>query len=54
VSMSRKSCSFVFYMELIDTKLWMAKEAATLNGGLKSRTVDGKIRRGIQKQCKHV
>ncbi len=32
--MGKKSCSFVYYVELIDTKLWMVKEAVTLNGGL--------------------
>jgi hypothetical protein len=52
VSMGRKSCLFVYYVELIGTKLWMAKEATTLNGGLESRTMEGKIRRRIRKQCK--
>jgi hypothetical protein len=32
----------------------MVEEAATLNGGLESRTVEGKIKRRIRKQCKHV
>jgi len=32
--MGRKSCLFVYYVEIINTKLWMAKEVATLNGGL--------------------
>jgi hypothetical protein len=33
--MGRKSCLFVnYYVELINTKLWMAEEAVTLNGGL--------------------
>jgi len=27
----------------------MAEKGAALNGGLKSRTMEGKIRRGIQK-----
>jgi hypothetical protein len=40
-------------MELIDTKLWMAKEATTLNGGLEIKTLkvglEGRIRRGIRK-----
>jgi hypothetical protein len=45
--MGKKSCLFVYYVELLDTKLWMAEEGATLNGGLKTRTVQGKIRRKI-------
>jgi hypothetical protein len=32
----------------------MAKEAATLNGSLENRIVEGKIKRRIRKQCKHV
>ncbi len=52
VNMGRKSCLFVYYVELIDTKLWMAKEVMKLNGGLENKTVEGKIRRGIYKQCK--
>jgi len=47
VRMGKKSCLFVYYVELLDTKLWMAEEGATLNGGLKTRTVQGKIRRKI-------
>jgi len=52
VSMGRKSCLFVYYVELINTKLWMVEEVAALNGGLKNRTMEGRIRRGIRKQCK--
>jgi hypothetical protein len=47
VSMGRKSCLFVYYVEFIDTKLWMVEEVAALNGGLKNRIVESKIRRGI-------
>jgi hypothetical protein len=54
VSMGRRSCLFVYYVEMIGTKLWMAKEAIALNGVLESRTVKGKIRRKIRKQCKQV
>jgi len=54
VRMGRKSCLFVYYVELIGTKLWMVEEGVTLNGGLKSTTVEGRIRRRIQKQCTHV
>jgi hypothetical protein len=45
VSMGRKFCLFVYYEEQIGTKLSMVEEAATLNGGLHSRTVEGTIRR---------
>ncbi len=47
MSMGRKSCLFVYYVEFIDTKLWMVEEVAALNGGLKNRIVESKIRRGI-------
>jgi hypothetical protein len=30
----------------------MAEEAMALNGGLENRTMEGKIRRRIRKQCK--
>ncbi len=45
--MGKKSCLFVYYVKLIGIELWMAKEVVTLNGGLESRTVEGKIRRII-------
>jgi len=47
VSMGRKSCLFLYYVELIDTKLWMVEEAMTLNEGLENRTVESRIGRGI-------
>jgi hypothetical protein len=47
--MGRKLCLFVYYVEQIDNKLWMAKEAGTLNGGMESRMVEGMIRRRIRK-----
>jgi hypothetical protein len=47
VNMGRKSCLFVYYVELINIKLWMVEEVTTLNGGLESRTVEGMVRRGI-------
>jgi hypothetical protein len=50
VRMGRKFCLFVYYVKLIDTKLWMAEEGA--NRCLEIWTMEGKIRRGIQKQCK--
>jgi hypothetical protein len=30
----------------------MVEEATTLNGGLESKMMEGKIRRKIQKQCR--
>ncbi len=50
--MGRKSCLFMYYVELIDTKLWMDEEAMTLNGSIESKLVEGRIKRGIQKQCR--
>ncbi len=47
VSMGKKSCLFVYYVELIDIELWMVEEVATLNDGLESRMVERKIRRRI-------
>jgi hypothetical protein len=38
---------FVYYVELIGTKLWMVEEGAALNGSLESKMVEGKIRRRI-------
>jgi hypothetical protein len=52
VNMGRKSCLFMYYVELIDTKLWMDEEAMTLNGSIESKLVEGRIKRGIQKQCR--
>ncbi len=52
VNMGRKSCLFMYYVELIDIKLWMDEEAMALNGGIKSRMVEGRIKKGIQKQCR--
>jgi len=54
VRMGRESCLFMYYVELIDTELWMAEEGVALNGGLESWTVEGKIRRGIRKQCRQI
>jgi hypothetical protein len=51
VSMGRKLCLFVYYVEQINHKQWMAKEVATLNGRMESRTVESKIKKRIQKQC---
>ncbi len=40
VRMGRKFCLFMYYVELIGTKLWMAKEGVTLNGGFTTRRCD--------------
>jgi hypothetical protein len=44
-NMGRKSCLFVYYVKLIDTKLWKGEEVATLNEGLESRMLEGRIKR---------
>jgi hypothetical protein len=49
VSLGRKFCLFVYYVEQINNKQWMAKKIAALNGGMQSRMVEGKIRK-IQEQ----
>jgi hypothetical protein len=54
VKMGRKFCLFLYYVELIGIELWMVEEGAALSGGLEIWTVEGMIRRGIQKQCKQV
>jgi hypothetical protein len=35
--MGRKLCLFVYYVEQIDNKQWMAEEVAIINGGMESR-----------------
>jgi hypothetical protein len=47
VSMGRKSCLFVCYGGQICTELWMVEGVAALNGGLRSRTVESKIKSRI-------
>ncbi len=54
VRMGMKSCLFMYYVELIGIELWMAEEGVALNGGLESKMVEGKIRRGIRKQYRQV
>jgi hypothetical protein len=54
VKMGRKFCLFVHYVKLISTKVWMAEEGAPLNGGLEIWTVEGRIRKGIWKQCRQI
>jgi hypothetical protein len=45
VRMGRRICLFMYYVELIGTKLWIAKEGATLKEGLEFWMVEGRIRR---------
>jgi hypothetical protein len=47
VRMGRKFCLFVYYVELISTKLWMDEKGVTLNGGLEIWTMEDMIKRGI-------
>jgi hypothetical protein len=47
VNMGRKLCLFVYYVEQINNKQWIAKEVAALNGGMESRTVENMLRRRI-------
>jgi hypothetical protein len=52
VNMGRKLCLFVYYVEQIDNKQWMAKEVATLNGGMENKMLEGRIKRGFEKMVK--
>ncbi len=45
VRLGRKLCLFVYYVEQINNKQWMAKEATTFNGGVESRTMRDNIRK---------
>jgi len=54
VSMGRKLCLFMYYVEQIDNKQWMPNEAMTLNGGMESKMLEGRIRRGFEKMVKQV
>ncbi len=46
VEMGRKICLFVYYVKFIGAKLRMAREGATLKGGLEHWMVEGRIKRG--------
>jgi hypothetical protein len=48
VSMGRKLCLFVYYVELINNKQWMVEESVTLNGAMEGQMVEGSVRRRIQ------
>jgi hypothetical protein len=37
----------MYYVKQIDNKQWMVKEVATLNEGMESKMVKGKIKRKI-------
>ncbi len=47
MKLGRKLCLFVYYVEHIKNKQWMAKEAATFNGGVEGRMVHDSIRKKI-------
>jgi hypothetical protein len=47
--MGRKFFLFVYYVKLINTKLWMLKEGVALKKGLELWTMEGRTRSGIQK-----
>jgi len=51
VKLGKRICLFVYYVGLINTKLLMAEEGVALKGGLEHWMMEGRIRRGIQKQC---
>jgi hypothetical protein len=54
VSTGRRFCLFVCYGEQICTQLWMVEGTSTFNGGLRSRTIESKIKSRIAEQCMHV
>ncbi len=54
VSLGRKLCLFVYYVEQVDNKQWVAKDVPTFNGGVESRMVHDTIKKGIQGQWKQV
>jgi hypothetical protein len=43
VSLGRKLCLFVHYVEQNNNKQWMVKKNVALNGGMWSRTMEGRI-----------
>jgi hypothetical protein len=47
VRLGKKLCLFVYYVEQINNKQWMAKKATTVNGGVKSRMVHNNVKRRI-------
>ncbi len=50
MSLGTNLCLFVYYVEQVDNKQWVVKDAATFNGGVESRTMHDNITRGIQGQ----
>jgi hypothetical protein len=51
VKLDRKLCLFVYYVDQINNKEWMVKEATTFNRGVESRMVHDSERRRNRKQC---
>ncbi len=54
VNLGTNLCLFVYYVEQVDNKQWVAKDTTTFNGGVESRTVHDNITRRIQGQWKQV
>jgi hypothetical protein len=52
--MGRKYCLFVCYGKQVGIKVWMVEGAAALNGGLRNRIVEGKIKNRIGERCRQV
>jgi hypothetical protein len=49
--MGKRICLFVYYAKLINAKQWMVVEGVALKPGLEHWMVEGRIKRGILKQC---
>jgi len=47
--MGKRICLFVYYVELISTKLWIVKEGVALKKDLELWMVEGRITREIRK-----
>jgi hypothetical protein len=47
MSSGRKLCLFVYYVEQINNKQWMAKKTMALNGSMWSKTMKGRIKKRI-------
>jgi hypothetical protein len=45
VRLGRKLCLFVYYVEQINNKQWMAKETTTFNEGVESRMMHDNIKK---------
>jgi hypothetical protein len=50
VKLGRKLTLFVYYVEHMNSRQWMAKEVATFNGSVQSKRVHDNIKRRNQGQ----